>query len=119
MTRLDSYSFGALSNLRQRLDMSIKAALQAQRDFDDARRRAGLAPQPPVFTVDLPDDPPEPARQHALDAPSEIADPAAVARQIIEAGRRRRAEAINELPPEGSLARQIIDAGKRRRGEKI
>jgi len=52
-----------------------------------------------------------------------VADPAATAAAIIEAGRRRRGEIDDTTPspsarPAATLAEQIIDAGRRRRGER-
>ncbi|AYQ37628.1 hypothetical protein CVS37_05515 [Burkholderia lata] len=58
----------------------------------------------------------QPARQQS----EPVANPAALARQIVDAGRMARGEIDNRAttsPPTDSMAAQIIAAGKRARGE--
>jgi hypothetical protein len=98
----------SLANLTRRLDMQIRAALQAQDDLNETRRLAGLSPVEAFVVVG----------EDREAAPSSV--PAAavdLAAKIIAAGRKARGLEPVEKPAEGSLAAKIIAAAAKARGE--
>lgn len=98
-----------VSNLAHRLDMAVRAALQAQHDYEAGRQRAGMSPEPARFFVRDPASP---------NMPQGVADPQAAAAAILQAGRKRRGELHDDdVPPANSMAGQILRAGRVRRGE--
>ena len=99
----------SLGNLTRRLDLQIRAALQAQDDLNEARRLAGLSPVE-AFVV---------AGEDREAAPSYVPTAAVdLAAKIIAADRKARGLEPVAKPVEGSLAAKIIAAAARARGEK-
>jgi hypothetical protein len=102
---------GAISNLRHRLDMAVRAAQQAQSDLNDARRRAGLPPIPPAFTIKASVDPPELAQPVIAVQPASAAQPQnrdELVEFILRAGAKRRGE-IPLDPPRVVAINQRVD----------
>jgi len=92
--------------------MAVRAVQQAQSDLDDARRRAGLPPVPPAFTVEASVDPPARAQPAIAAQPASAAQPQTrdkLVEFILRCDAKRRGEIELDLPKVTRINQQVDD----------